>query len=113
MARTFSLTANDYGFGLLSKTPVPLSLGDLGKLLAAPNVEADILAGLNAAELGRRQFREIARVSGLILQGYPGQPNPARQLQASSSLLYEVFTEYDPENLLLRQAVREVLQRRL
>jgi ATP-dependent Lhr-like helicase len=111
--RTFSLTANDYGFGLLSSAPVPLSIGDLGRLLAAPGVEADILAGLNAAELGRRQFREIARVAGLIFQGYPGEPHPARQLQASSALLYEVFAEYDGDNLLLRQAVREVLERRL
>ena len=72
-----------------------------------------MLAGLNAAELGRRQFREIARIAGLVFQGYPGEPNPARQLQASSALLYEVFAEYDPDNLLLAQAVREVLERRL
>jgi ATP-dependent Lhr-like helicase len=111
--RTFSLTANDYGFGLLSPTPVPLSIGDLGRLLAAPDVETDILAGLNAAELGRRQFREIARVAGLVFQGYPGEPNPARHLQASSALLYEVFAEFDAGNLLLKQAVREVLERRL
>ena len=112
-ARTFSLTANDYGFGLLSPTPLTLTLGELGRLLAAPDVEADMLAGLNAAELGRRQFREIARIAGLVFQGYPGEPNPARHLQASSALLYEVFAEYDPENLLLAQAVREVLERRL
>ncbi len=111
--RTFSLTANDYGFGLLSSTPVPLTIGDLGRLLAASGVEADILAGLNAAELGRRQFREIARVAGLVFQGYPGEPNPARHLQASSALLYEVFAEFDADNLLLKQAVREVLERRL
>jgi ATP-dependent Lhr-like helicase len=111
--RTFSLTANDYGFGLLSPTPVALSIAELGKLLAAPDVEEHILAGLNAAELGRRQFREIARVAGLLFQGYPGQPNPARQLQASSALLYNVFAEYDPGNLLLHQSTREVLERRL
>jgi ATP-dependent Lhr-like helicase len=110
---TFSLTANDYGFGLLSPTPVALSIGELGRLLAGPDVEADILAGLNAAELGRRQFREIARIAGLIFQGYPGEPHPARQLQASSALLYDVFAEYDPDNLLLAQSVREVLERRL
>ena len=111
--RTFSLTANDYGFGLLSAAPVPLAIGDLGRLLAAPDVEKDILAGLNAAELARRQFREIARVAGLIFQGYPGEPNPARHLQASSALLYNVFAEYDSGNLLLRQAVNEVLERQL
>jgi ATP-dependent Lhr-like helicase len=92
---------------------VPLSLGDLGRLLAAPGVEAEILAGLNAAELGRRQFREIARVAGLTFQGYPGEPHPARQLQASSALFHDVFAEYDPDNLLLAQAVREVLEHRL
>ncbi|MEO8346632.1 MAG: ligase-associated DNA damage response DEXH box helicase [Betaproteobacteria bacterium] len=111
--RTFSLMVNDYGFGLLSPDVVDLSLGDLGRLLAAPNVEADILAGLNAAEMGRRQFRELARVAGLVFQGYPGQPPSNRQLQASSGLLYDVFAQYDPDNLLLAQAVREVLERHL
>jgi ATP-dependent Lhr-like helicase len=111
--RTFSLMINDYGFGLLSSTPLELTLGDIGTLLAAPNVESDILAGLNAAELSRRQFREIARVAGLVFQGYPGQPQSSRQLQASSGLLWDVFNEYDPDNLLLRQATREVLERQL
>jgi ATP-dependent Lhr-like helicase len=110
---TFTITMTDYGFGLLSPAPINLSLNDLGVLLAAPNVERDLLAGLNAAELGRRQFREIARVAGLIFQGFPGQGHSNRQLQASSGLIYDVFAEYDPENLLLAQAVREVLERHL
>ena len=93
--------------------PVELTLRDIGALLAAPGVRADILAGLNAAELGRRQFREIARVAGLVFQGYPGQPQSNRQLQASSGLLWDVFNEYDPDNLLLRQATHEVLDRQL
>jgi len=111
--RTFSMMINDYGFGLLSPVPFELSLGEIGTLLAAANVESDILAGLNAAELGRRQFREIARVAGLVFQGYPGQTQSNRQLQASSGLLWDVFNEYDPQNLLLRQATREVLERQL
>jgi ATP-dependent helicase Lhr and Lhr-like helicase len=111
--RSFSLTVNDYGFGLLSPDAVDLSLRDLGRLLAAPDVETDVLAGLNAAEMGRRQFRELARVAGLVFQGYPGQPSSNRQLQAGSGLLYDVFAQYDPENLLLAQAVREVLERHL
>ena len=111
--RTFSLTVNDYGFGLLSASPVNLGLRELGRLLAAPNVDRDILAGINAAEMGRRQFREIARVAGLVFQGYPGQGQSSRQLQASSGLLYDVFAEYDPGNRLLEQASREVLERHL
>ncbi|HEY5862834.1 MAG TPA: DNA ligase-associated DEXH box helicase, partial [Casimicrobiaceae bacterium] len=111
--RSFSIMINDYGFGLASPLPVDLSLRELGTLLAAPDVERDILAGLNAAELGRRQFREIARVAGLVFQGYPGQPQSNRHLQASSGLLYDVFAQYDPGNLLLVQAVREVMERQL
>ena len=111
--RSFSITVTDYGFGLLSPEPLTLSIGELGRLLAAPDVERDILAGLNASELTRRQFREVARVAGLIFQGYPGQGKSARQLQASSGLVYDVFAEYDPDNLLLAQALREVLERQL
>jgi ATP-dependent Lhr-like helicase len=111
--RSFSITVTDYGFALLSPEPLSLSIGELGKLLAANDVERDILAGLNASELTRRQFREIARVAGLIFQGYPGQGKSARQLQASSGLVYDVFAEYDPDNLLLVQALREVLERQL
>ena len=111
--RSFSIAVNDYGFSLLSPAPLDLSIGDLGRLLAEPQVEHDILAGLNASELTRRQFREIARVAGLVFQGYPGQGKSARQLQASSGLLFDVFREYDPANMLLVQAVREVLERQL
>ncbi len=110
---TFSITINDHGFGLLSPRPIAFGLGALGRLLAADHVERDILAGLNAAELGRRQFREIARVAGLIFQGFPGQGQSNRLLQASSGLLYDVFAQYDPENLLLAQAIREVMERHL
>jgi ATP-dependent Lhr-like helicase len=111
--RSFSLMINDYGFGLRAAEPFELGLRDIGTLLAAPDVESDILAGLNAAELGRRQFREIARVAGLVFQGYPGQPQSNRQLQASSGLLWDVFSEYDPQNRLLAQATREVLERQI
>jgi ATP-dependent Lhr-like helicase len=48
-----------------------------------------------------------------VFQGYPGQPQSNRHLQASSGLLYDVFAQYDPDNLLLVQAVREVMERQL
>ena len=72
-----------------------------------------MLASLNSSELARRRFREIARVSGLISQGYPGQPKSTRQLQASSKLFYEVFRKYDAGNMLLSQAESEVLSQEL
>jgi ATP-dependent helicase Lhr and Lhr-like helicase len=72
-----------------------------------------VLQSLNSSELAQRRFREIARVSGLISAGFPGQPKSARQLQASSGLFYEVFKKYDADNLLLTQAQTEVLSQEL
>ena len=104
---------NDYGFALVSPQPIEFGLRELGQLLAAPDVDHDILQGVNASELVRRQFREVARVANLVFQGYPGQGKTARQLQASAGLIYDVFAEYDPQNLLLEQTRREVLERQL
>jgi ATP-dependent helicase Lhr and Lhr-like helicase len=110
---TFTLAANDYGFELLSPDPAPLEAALVAGLLSPGNLPDDIAASLNASEMAKRQFREITRVAGLTFQGYPGQAKSTRQLQASSSLLYEVFARYDPGNLLLSQADREVLERQL
>ena len=65
---------------------------------------AEVLASLNASELAQRRFREIARVSGLIFQSHPGEARSSKQLQASSSLFWNVFRKYDPANKLLHQA---------
>ncbi len=110
---TFTLAANDYGFELLSPEPAQLEEALEAGLVSPENLLHDIPASLNAAELARRQFREIARVAGLIFQGYPGSNKSVKQVQASSGLLYDVFARYDPENLLLFQAHREVLERQL
>jgi ATP-dependent Lhr-like helicase len=110
---TFTLAANDYGFELLSPERAQLEEALEAGLVSPDNLLHDIPASLNAAELARRQFREIARVAGLIFQGYPGSNKSVKQVQASSGLLYDVFARYDPENLLLFQAHREVLERQL
>jgi ATP-dependent Lhr-like helicase len=110
---TFSLSINDYGLELLSALPIdPAPLLDQ-TLLSEEELLHDVLASLNSSELARRRFREIARVAGLVFTGYPGQPKSTRQLQASSSLFYEVFMKYDAENRLLGQAQTEVLSQEL
>jgi ATP-dependent Lhr-like helicase len=68
---------------------------------------------LNTTELAKRRFREIARIAGLVFQGYPGAGKSTRQIQASSGLFYDVFAKYDPGNLLLDQARREVMERQM
>ena len=110
---TFSISSNDYGFELLSPEEAPLDEALESGLLDARNLVEHIPASLNATEMARRQFREIARVAGLVFPGFPRSGKTARQLQASSGLFFDVFTRYDSGNMLLTQAHREVLERQL
>jgi ATP-dependent Lhr-like helicase len=110
---TFSLSINDFGLELLAVQPVdPAPLLD-GRAFATLDLMSDVLASLNSGELAQRRFREIARVAGLVFGGYPGAPKSMKQLQASSSLFWEVFRKYDADNQLLTQAEREVLAQEL
>jgi len=110
---TFSITVNDYGFELLSGERVALESKDWRRLLAPDQLVDDIAASLDAAHLAKSRFRDIARIAGLVQQGFPGKRKAIRQLQASSSLIFDVLTEHDPANRLLDQARREVLEAQL
>jgi ATP-dependent Lhr-like helicase len=110
---TFSMSSNDYGFELLSSDEAPVEQAVSAGLLDSSSLVDDIPASLNATEMARRQFREIARVAGLVFPGFPHSGKSARQLQASSGLFFDVFRRYDSGNLLLSQAHREVLERQL
>jgi ATP-dependent Lhr-like helicase len=110
---TFSFTVNDYGFELLSETPFVLSRGLLEGLFSSEALLASVLQSLNAAELSKRHFREIARVAGLIFTGFPGAGKTNKQLQATSGLIFDVFAQWDQDNPLLAQSTREVLEREL
>lgn len=111
--RTLTLTLSDYGFSLTSPAPLPMDEPTWRELLSLELLEEDLLDCLNTGELAKRKFREIARVAGLVSQGYPGSSKSMRQIQASSGLFYDVFRRYDPHNLLLEQARREVLHHQL
>jgi len=108
---TFQMTVNDYGMEFLSQEDFPfLEMLEEGDLFSRENVAEDLLHSLNMSELARRHFRDIARIAGLIYQNYPGLYKNSRQLTTSSSLLYDVFEKFEPDNLLLQQARREVLE---
>ena len=110
---TFSFAMNDYGFELLSDQPPPVDDTNVYELFSPDNLLADIQRSVNSTEMARRKFRDIAVIGGLIFQGYPGEQKKARHLQASASLLFNVFNEYDPNNVLLRQAYQEVLDQQM
>jgi ATP-dependent helicase Lhr and Lhr-like helicase len=110
---TFSFAMNDYGFELLSDQPIPVDDSNVYELFSPENLYQDIQRSVNSTEMARRKFRDIAVIGGLIFQGFPGEQKKARHLQASASLLFNVFNEYDPGNLLLRQAYQEVFYQQM
>ena len=110
---SLSVSFNDYGFHLCSNSDLALDRQQWSELLSPEGLLDELLACMNLSEMAKRQFREVARVAGLIFQGYPGAQKSARQVQASGGLFFDVFAKYDPGNLLLEQARREVLERQL
>ena len=105
---SFSFAMNDYGFELLSDQPIPVDDSNVYALFSPNDLLNDILRSVNSTEMARRKFRDVAVIGGLIFQGLPGEQKKARHLQASASLLFNVFQEYDPDNLLIKQAYQEV-----
>lgn len=110
---TFSIAMNDYGFELLSDQPIPVEDGLETDLFQPGQLRDDIQKSINLSEMARRKFRDIAAISGLTFKGYPQRMQKDRHLQASASLFFDVFSDYDRSNLLLQQAYEEVLFQQL
>lgn len=110
---TFSIAMNDYGFELLSEQPIPLVEDNIKALFTPINLTDDIVGSINATEMARRKFRDIACISGLVFQGYPGKYVAKKHLQSSAALFFNVFSDYDKHNLLLRQAYDEAFYQQI
>lgn len=106
---SYSIAMNDYGFELLSPDPIPFAEALEEDLFDTKNLISDLFNSTNYTEMARRKFSQIATISGLIFKGKPNQPVRARHMQANAALFYNVFSEYDPNNLLLQQAMEETL----
>ncbi|MBH2024191.1 MAG: ligase-associated DNA damage response DEXH box helicase [Flavobacteriales bacterium] len=110
---SFSMAMNDYGFELLSSQEIPINESVLKNILSKENLIQDVLSSVNATEMARRKFRDIAVISGMVVQNYPGIQKNNKSLQASSGLIFNVLEDYSPENLLLKQAYAEVFNQQI
>lgn len=110
---TFTIAMNDYGFELLSDQPIPISEENIKQLLSKENLMDDVVASINASEMASRKFRDIAVIAGLVVQSQPGNRKNNKSLQSSSGLIFRVLEDYEPDNLLLRQAYTEVFNQQL
>ena len=110
---SFSLSYNDYGFELLSDQEIDMQAVFDNNLFSSEFVHHDLQQSLNATEMARRKFRDIAIIAGLVFTGMPGKPIKTKHLQSGSQLLFEVFRDYEPDNLLLQQAYIETFEHQL
>lgn len=105
---SFLLSATDYGFEVFSSKKLTIDSQIIRELFTLDNLKADIDASHNITELAKSRFRDIARIGGLVFSGYPHKRKTFRQIQISSSILFDVFLKYDPDHLLLKQSFQEV-----
>jgi ATP-dependent Lhr-like helicase len=110
---SFSMAMNDYGFELFSDKQIPLNEDNLEQILTRDNLMTDVISSINAAEMARRKFRDIAVISGMVIQNFPGQQRSNKSLQSSAGLIFKVLEDYDPDHFLVRQSYTEVFNMQL
>ncbi|MBD3904178.1 ligase-associated DNA damage response DEXH box helicase [Chryseobacterium muglaense] len=110
---SFSMAMNDYGFELFSDKEIPLNEDNLEKILTRENLMVDVISSINSAEMARRKFRDIAVISGMVVQNFPGQQRSNKALQSSAGLIFKVLEDDDPNHFLVRQAYTEVFNMQL
>lgn len=110
---SFTLAYNDYGFEILSDQEFDMQNVLDNNLITSDMILEDLEASVNATELAKRKFRDIAVISGLVFTGYPNKAVKVKHLQSSSQLLFEVFRDNEPDNLLFRQAYTETYEQEI
>ncbi|MFD2825810.1 ligase-associated DNA damage response DEXH box helicase [Leeuwenhoekiella polynyae] len=110
---TFSIAFNDYGFEILSDQKIDMQQVLDNDLFTSAYLFEDLQRSLNSTEMARRKFRDIAVISGMVFTGFPGKIVKNKHLQSNSQLLFEVFRDYEAENLLFQQAYRETFEHQL
>jgi len=110
---TCSLAYNDYGFELLSDQQIDIQEVLDNNLLTTDYMLDDLHKSLNYNEMARRKFRDIAVISGMVFTGYPNKGIKMKHLQSSSQLLFDVFKDFEDDNLLYQQAYTETFEHQL
>lgn len=110
---SFSMAMNDYGFEIFSDKEIPLTEENITQILSRENLMIDVVASINSAEMARRKFRDIAVISGMVVQNFPGKQRSNKSLQSSAGLIFKVLEDYEPNHFLVRQAYTEVFNMQL
>jgi ATP-dependent Lhr-like helicase len=108
LKETFSFSVNEYGLEILGPSGLVLTEQDIRQALGSEKLIVDMEKSLSSSGLAKRQFKEIAQVSGLVPQNQAVKRRTLKNLQSSTSLLFDVFERYEVQNLLYQQSLQEV-----
>lgn len=100
-------TPDDYGFVLTVSRDQAITGADLPGLLAPAGFAAELEAGLAQSELLKYHFRNAAQTGLMVYRNFFGEQKPARKLQWSAEVIFNVLAQHEPDHVLLREARRE------
>ncbi len=98
--KPLGFVATDYAMSLWTMKPVE----SVDQLFTPDLFLDDLHEWLQETPLLKKNFRDVAVVSGLIERRYPGQEKTGKQVTFSSDLIYDVLRQYEPDHILLKAA---------
>ncbi len=104
---SFSLAFNDYGFELVSDSPIDIEGLLDNNLLTEQDLLSDLKKGINVSEMAGKKISRYCSNWWFGISRNSFSTNQKQTPAISSQLFYEVFKDYEPENLLYQQALDE------
>jgi ATP-dependent Lhr-like helicase len=98
--KPLGFVATDYAIAIWSMNPVHR----VDHLFHEDLMLEDLHEWLEETPLLKRNFRDVAIISGLIERRYPGQQKTGKQVTMSTDLIYDVLRRYEPDHILLKAA---------
>lgn len=98
--KPLGFVATDYALAIWCMNPIER----VDHLFSEEIMLYDLHEWLEDTPLLKRNFRDVAVISGLIERRYPGQYKTGKQVTFSSDLIYDVLQKYEPDHILLQAA---------
>ena len=103
--KPLGFVATDYALALWSVEPVE----EVESLFSEHLMKDDLQEWLMETPLLKKNFRDVAVISGLIERRHPGQQKTGRQVTFNSDLIYDVLHKYQPDHILLEAAYKDAM----